>query len=120
MEGTVVEGEQYIKDENGVLLRGKGESHDRWARFFHTLLNTKSSKLDHNLKDQFPKRPVALSLGDPPAMIEMTAAIKSKANEKAVGPDSLPAELLKLDDPVVLGHFHSILLPVWRKGDVPQ
>ena len=53
-------------------------------------------------------------------MIEMTEAIRSMANEKAVGPDSLPAELLKLDDPDILQHFHSILLAVWREGEVPQ
>ena len=39
-------------------------------------------------------------------MIEMTEAIRGMANEKkAVGPDSLPAELLKLDDPDILQHF---------------
>ena len=53
-------------------------------------------------------------------MIEMTEALRSMANETAVGPDSLPVELLKLDDPDILEHFHSILLAVWREGEVPQ
>jgi len=120
MEGTRVKEEQYIRDEDGVLLRNKGEIRSRWVRFFNTLLNTKSPKLDPTILERFPTRPVALSLGDEPTMIEMTEAIRSMANEKAVGPDSLPAELLKLDDPDILQHFHSILLAVWREGEVPQ
>ena len=53
-------------------------------------------------------------------MVEISEAIRSMANEKAVGPDSLPAELMKLDDPDILQHSHSILLAVSREGQVPQ
>ena len=46
------------------------------------------------------------------------------ANWKAPGADSLPVELLKLDDPtrepVVLKHFHAILGRVWRGEEIPQ
>ena len=46
------------------------------------------------------------------------------ANRKAVGPDGLPAELLKvLVDEVelnTLGKFHDIIVAVWRGGGVPQ
>ena len=46
------------------------------------------------------------------------------ANWKAPGADSLPVELLKLDDPtrepVVLKHFHAILVRVWRGEEIPQ
>ena len=42
------------------------------------------------------------------------------ANWKAPGADSLPVELLKLDDPtrepVVLRHFHAILVHVLKRG----
>ena len=45
-------------------------------------------------------------------------------NRKAVGPDGLPAELLKvLADEVkldTLGRFHDIIVAVWRGGGVPQ
>ena len=45
------------------------------------------------------------------------------ANWKAPGADSLPEELLKLDDPtrepVVLKHFHAILVRVWRGEEIP-
>ena len=109
MEGTRVKEEQYIRDEDGILLRNKGEIRSRWVRFFNTLLNQKSPKLDPIILERFPTRPVALSLGDEPTMIAMTEAIRSMANEKAAGPGSLPADLLKLDDPDLLQHFLSIM-----------
>ena len=46
------------------------------------------------------------------------------ANWKAPGADSLPVELLKLVDPtrepVVLKHFHAILVRVWRGEEISQ
>ena len=41
-------------------------------------------------------------------------------NWKAVGPDSLPAELLKFDHPEFIRYFHNLLVNVSRTGDVPQ
>ena len=46
LDGKQSGGQQYIKDENGVLLTDKAEILQRWARFFSTLLNTKSPKLN--------------------------------------------------------------------------
>ena len=45
-------GQQYIKDENGVLLRDKAEILQRWARFFSILLNTKSPKLNPTIIEE--------------------------------------------------------------------
>ena len=49
---------------------------------------------------------------------------RGRKSGKASGADSLPVELLKLDDPtrepVVLRHFHAILVRVWRGEEVPQ
>ena len=46
------------------------------------------------------------------------------ANRKAVGPDGLPAELLKAladeEELNTLGKFHDIIAAVWRGGGVPQ
>ena len=46
------------------------------------------------------------------------------ANWKAPDAESLPVELLKLDDPtrepVVLKYFHAILVRVWRGEEIPQ
>ena len=46
--------------------------------------------------------------------------VKRMLNWKAVGPDGLPAELLKIDQPAVAQCFHNILVNVWLTGEVPQ
>ncbi len=50
----------------------------------------------------------------------MTEAPKGMPNWKAVGPDGLPAELLKIDHPAFAQCFHNILVNVWLTGEVPQ
>ena len=50
----------------------------------------------------------------------MTGVIRGMANWKAVGSDSLPAELLKLDDPEFIRYFQNLLVNVWSTGDVPE
>ena len=41
---------------------------------------------------------------------------------KAPGHDSLPAELLKIDDdePVVLERLHAVLVDVWTGREIPR
>ena len=44
-------------------------------------------------------------------------------NEKALGPDELPAKLLKLglrQDRIILLEFHRLTTLIWREGKVPQ
>ena len=53
-------------------------------------------------------------------MDEMTEVIRGMPNWKAVGPDGLPSDLLKLDQPEFFRRFHSILVNVWITGEVPQ
>ena len=54
----------------------------------------------------------------------MEEAFRALANRKAVGPDGLPAELLKVladeGELDTLGKFHDIIVTVWRGVGVPQ
>ena len=89
-----------------------------------TPLNKKSPKLDPTISTQFPQRPLAPSLGDESTMDEMLGVIQGMRNWKAVGPDSFPAELLKLDHSEFIRCFH-VLFNVRerqcaRTGNVPQ
>ena len=139
--GRKTEGQQAIKDENGNLLRDKGDILRRWERFFGNLLNTKSPALQPSIVEKVQQRrkapppppppPGARSqIGEPvsleaePTYAETQKAVRAMANWKAPGADSLPEELLKLDDPtrepVVLKHFHDILVRVWRGEEIPQ
>ena len=137
--GRKTEGYQVIKDENGNLLREKGGILRRWERFFGNLLGTKSPVLQPSIVEKVQQRrkapqppppgarsqigkPISLEAG--PTYAETLQAVRAMASWKAPGADSLPVELLKLDDPtcepVVLRHFHAILVRVWRGEEIPQ
>ena len=96
LEGKQDRSSQFIKDEHGNLLRDVELVHERWVRWFHTLLNTKSSKLDPNIAESLDQWPVNMPLGVQPTMQELTAAIRSLSNGKAVEPDGVPVELFKI------------------------
>ena len=54
---------------------------------------------------------------------EVAVALRSMGKSKAVVPDELPVELLKLGlhhDLTILRDFHQIIIRVWREGKVPQ
>ena len=130
--GRKSEGQQAIKDENGNLLRDKESIVQRWERFFGNLLNTKSPALQPSIAEKVQQRRKApppppgtrsqigepISLKAEPTSAETLQVVRTMVNWKAPGADSLPVELLKLDDPtrepVVLKHFHAILVRVWR------
>ena len=51
LEGKRDRSSAYVKDENDVLLRDVELIRERWVRWFHTLLNTKSPRLDPNIAE---------------------------------------------------------------------
>ena len=56
-------------------------------------------------------------------MQELTDAIRSLANGKAVGPDGVHVELFKIalnGDPALRQRLLDIVVGIWRGGDVPQ
>ena len=52
--------------------------------------------LDPYISKRLPQHPVASALGIEPKEEEIATAMKAMSNAKAVGPDGLPAKLLKL------------------------
>ena len=115
------------------MLQDKGDILRRWERFFGNPLNIKSPALQPSFVEKVqqwrkappPPPPGARSqIGEPilleaePTYAETLQAVRAMANLKAPGADSLPVELLKLDDPtresIALRHFHAILVRLWR------
>ena len=136
--GGKTEGQLAIRDENGNLLRDKGDILRRRERFFANLLKTKSPALQSSIAEKVQQRRKAppspsgarlqigesISLEAEPTYAETLQAVRAMANWKAPGADSLPVELLNLDDPtrepVVLRHFDAIFVRVWRGEEIPQ
>ena len=114
----------YAKDENGVLLRDVQIILGRWIRWFRTLLNANSPRLDRTsqkaLTDQWPEK---MSLGVQPSMQELTHAIRSLVNGKAVSPDGVSVELFKIPlggDPALRRRLPDIVVRIWREAEVPH
>ena len=124
LQGKKFGSAQYIRDENGKLLRKLDEIRARWRRYFTSLLNTTSTALNRTIIEGLSQKPTALSLGDPPVVSETKKALRSMVNGKAMGPDELPAELLKLmlsdSSHKILLAFHDIIVDVWMTGEIPQ
>ena len=96
---------------------------ERWVRHFRSLLNATSETLDPTVISTIPQRPVAEAFGEEPTEDGVAASLRSMANAKAIGPDGLPAELLKLglhENRIVLRELHRITKLVWHGGQVPQ
>ena len=124
LQGKKLGSAQYIRDETGKLLRKLDEIRARWRRYFTSLLNTISFALNRTVIEGLSQKPTALSLGDPPIVSETKKAVRSMANGKAMGPDELPAELLKLElsdsSHEILLAFYDIIVAIWMTGEVPQ
>eukprot|EP00752_Nemacystus_decipiens_P016381 g14643.t1 len=55
--GRQAGGQQFVTDENGVLLPNKDAIRKQWRRFFDTLLNSKSPTLNADVVEQVAQRP---------------------------------------------------------------
>ena len=116
-EGKRDHSSAYVKDENGVLLRGVELIRERSVRWFHTFLNAKSPRLDPNIAEGHDQWPKNMPLGVQPTMQELTDAIRSLANGKAVGPDGVSVELFKITlngDPALRRRLLDIVVRIWR------
>ena len=112
----------YVKDENVVPLRDVELIRERWVRWFHTLLNAKSPRLDPNIAEGLHQWPENMPLGVQPTMQELTDAIRSLANGKAVGPDAVSVELFKITldgDPALHRRLLDIVVRIWGGREVP-
>ena len=96
IEDTRKVSSQYIRDEEGIMLRELVLILGRWARFFGTLLISKSDKLRLDIIEEIPQWSITHDLGVETTESELIVALRSMANAKAVGLDKLPVELLKL------------------------
>ena len=86
----------YVKDENSVLLRDVELIRERWVRWFRTLLNAMSPRLDPNIAEGLDQWPENMPLGVQPTMQELTGDIRLLANGKDVGLDGVSVELFKI------------------------
>ena len=118
-EGKRDHSSAYIKHEDGILFRDVELIHERWFRWFHTLFNAKSPKLDPNIGEGLHQWPDNMPLGVQPTMKELTGAIRSLANGKGVGPEGVFVDLFKITlngDPALRRRLLDIVVCIWGGG----
>ena len=123
LEGKRDRSSAYVKDEDGVLLRDVKLIREQWVRWFHTLLNAKSPRLDPNIAEGLDQWPENMPLEVQPTIQELTDAIRSLVNGKAVRPDGVSVELFKITlngDPALRRRLLDIVVRIWRGGVMPQ
>lgn len=105
-----------VRAADGTLLTAKHEVLERFREHFKALYNGTggaTSDIDFSFLDD-DGRIVAV-----PTYEEVSTAITSLKNNKASGPDNLPAELLKMGGEELTNALYKIVLQIWNEQTLP-
>ena len=106
----------HIRDKQGQLLKTEEETLNRWAEHFSELLTLPAPELVTNIPAQEPLD----ILCDPPTVEEIKKALKTLKNNKAAGPDNIPAEILKADIDLSANTLLPLINKIWREEKCPD
>lgn len=105
--------------DGSTLINEKTKILERWAEHYQDLLN-RSNPTDPMFLNDLPALPVMQELDNIPSRQEVHTAIRSLKNNKASGPDNIPAEILKNGGNAVIECLHKIITEVWQSKCCPQ
>ena len=105
------DGTTLIKDHPGILKR--------WSEHLSELLNH-INPTDRTIIDQLPQLPDIPDLNHTPSLHEVSHAVKGLKNNKAAGPDGIPAEIYKHGGQYMLHRLHQFIASVWTSKQLPQ
>lgn len=95
VHGPTRRGVTPVRSEDGsTLYKDKDQILRRWAEHFKSLLNT-VNPCDPSVVDLLSSLPAILKLDEAPTFQEVSRAIKTLKNNKSVGSDKIPGEVLK-------------------------
>ncbi|KAI7802925.1 putative RNA-directed DNA polymerase from mobile element jockey-like [Triplophysa rosa] len=103
---------------NFCLLKDKEAIASRWKEHYGDLLNRDTTP-EMEALEKLPQQPINESMGEPPSLKEGQDAIRKMKNNKAAGPDGIPAEVLKEGGPDLLKHIHALLYKIWEQEKIP-
>ena len=83
-----------VGSTDGVFIKNKELILERWAEYLQNLLN-KVHTTDPGFLDDIPTLPIIQELDDPPSFDEVEKAILSLKDNKAAGPDNIPADVIR-------------------------
>ena len=106
-----------VKSKNGQTLNTTEEQLGRWAEHFKELLN----QVPPPDKANIPPAAVPLEINTMrPTKVEIRKAIKLLKNNKAPGPDDIPAEALKTDVNTSTDMLYDLFGDIWTAENIPE
>ena len=108
-----------VRSTDGVLIKNKELILERWAEYLQNLLN-KVHTTDPDFLDDLPTLPIIPKHDDPPSFNEVERAILSLKDNKAAGPDNIPAEVIKYGGCALHRRLHNFILDCWSANCLPQ
>ncbi|XP_030761783.1 uncharacterized protein LOC115886670 [Sitophilus oryzae] len=107
-----------IKSKDGRPLTSSEEQLDRWKEHFSNLLGPIS---EQNFDNDQPEPTIEMPINcNTPTKTEIQKAIKTPKNNKAAGPDSVPADLLKADPRTAADILHPLITRAWVSNIIPD
>lgn len=110
--------DKLIKDKQGKTLTSTEEQPKRWVEHFSELLNRPDPEDPQDIQLAETELPINC---DKPTKQEIRKAIQTLKNGKAAGPDSIPAEALKVD---IINTSTEILYRlfknIWEEKEIPK
>ena len=108
-----------VRSTDGVLIKNKELILERWTEYLQNLLN-KVHTTDPGFLDDLPALPIIPKLDDPPSFDKMERAILRLMDNKAAGPDNIPAGVIEYGGCALHRRLHNFILDCWSAKCLPQ
>ncbi|CAI9719175.1 Hypothetical predicted protein [Octopus vulgaris] len=108
-----------LSSDGTSLLTNKRLILERWAEHFNIVLN-RPAQINEEAIARLPQVPTNHELAVPPAVEEVSRAIKKMSTGKAPGSDAIPAEVFKSGGPTMISQLTSLFQSMWDREQLPQ
>ncbi|GBN30233.1 hypothetical protein AVEN_51638-1 [Araneus ventricosus] len=106
------------RNKRGELVSEPHVVLEVWKDYFQDLLEGRD-ETDAPQDDPVEQDFIKDEDNPPPSIKEVTLAIKKIKTTRSAGPDNIPSELLKVDEPVLVDALHKILVKIWESEKLP-
>ena len=117
LTGKFNKSSSHIRDKQGNLLKTDEDTLNRWSEHFNDVLNVPSPDIEADIP---PAEDTLDILTEPPSLEEIKIALKTLKNNKAAGPDNIPAEVLKADIDLSAKSFLPLIHKIWNNEICPE
>ena len=104
-----------MRDRKGNTIPGLEQQKRRWAEHFEDPLNRPSPSNPANIQPANCDLPIDC---DVPSKEEMYKAIEQLRNAKSAGPDTIPAQALKVDEVTTVEMLYPLFQNIWKEEDI--